>query len=136
MVILSIDKTLFTFNSLICMALINCKKCGCQMSDKSEACPICGMPVGADVNEYNKKLEAESTTPVETMPQQNNTMVSQGNQPADNVSENNPPATPPPPSQPKPEQPKKKKQNRIDYWHRGRSYCNSLGCSVFRNERQ
>lgn len=78
------------------------------MSDKSEACPICGMPVGADVNEYNKKLEAESTTPVETMPQQNNTMVSQGNQPADNVSENNPPATPPPPSQPKPEQPKKK----------------------------
>lgn len=27
------------------MAYITCKKCGCQMSDKSEACPVCGTPV-------------------------------------------------------------------------------------------
>lgn len=33
------------------------------MSDKSEACPMCGMPVGMDVEEYNKLLEAEKTTP-------------------------------------------------------------------------
>ena len=36
------------------MAYINCKKCGCQMSDKSEACPMCGTPVNADVEEINK----------------------------------------------------------------------------------
>lgn len=28
------------------MATFICKHCGCQMSDKSEACPVCGAPVG------------------------------------------------------------------------------------------
>lgn len=31
------------------MAFIECKKCGCQMSDKSEACPICGLAVGEEI---------------------------------------------------------------------------------------
>lgn len=41
------------------MAYINCKNCGCQMSDKSEACPMCGMPIDADVEEFRKQIEEE-----------------------------------------------------------------------------
>ena len=53
------------------MALINCKKCGCQMSDKSEACPLCGMPVGADVDEYNKKIETKTVIQAEVPSEMN-----------------------------------------------------------------
>lgn len=28
------------------MALIHCKECGAQISDKAQACPQCGAPVG------------------------------------------------------------------------------------------
>jgi len=31
------------------MAYITCKQCGCQMSDKSEACPVCGTPINQNV---------------------------------------------------------------------------------------
>lgn len=31
------------------MAYITCKQCGCQMSDKSEACPVCGAPVAENL---------------------------------------------------------------------------------------
>ena len=33
------------------MGYITCKHCGCQMSDKSEACPVCGNPVWEDVTQ-------------------------------------------------------------------------------------
>ena len=33
------------------MATLICKHCGCQMSDKSEACPVCGAPVGVNQQE-------------------------------------------------------------------------------------
>ena len=33
------------------MAYITCKNCGCQMSDKSEACPVCGISVGINQKE-------------------------------------------------------------------------------------
>ena len=92
------------------MALISCKKCGCQMSDKSEACPVCGTPVEANVDEHNKTQEVETTPPpLEPTTQQNNNEGSQTKQPETVSTENNPP-TPPPaaPSQPKLEQPKEK----------------------------
>ena len=50
------------------MALVNCKKCGCQMSDKSEACPMCGMPVGMDVVEYNKQMEKQQKEQGQVVP--------------------------------------------------------------------
>lgn len=69
------------------------------MSDKSEACPMCGMPVGMDVEEYNKLLEAEKTTPQQ---QDNNefpiTTPNEGEAPLGN-------AIIPPPA---PQEPKKK----------------------------
>ncbi len=71
------------------------------MSDKSEACPMCGTPVNADVEEITSvekqhKLEnpIANEQPMKTKEEAEPT-------------ENNPP-TPPSPSQPKPEQPKKK----------------------------
>ena len=33
------------------MAYITCKRCGCQMSDKSEACPVCGASVVEDTTQ-------------------------------------------------------------------------------------
>lgn len=33
------------------MAYITCKHCGCQMSDKSEACPVCGTSVAEDTTQ-------------------------------------------------------------------------------------
>ena len=33
------------------MAYITCKHCGCQMSDKSEACPVCGASVVEDATQ-------------------------------------------------------------------------------------
>lgn len=92
------------------MALISCKKCGCQMSDKSEACPVCGTPVEANVDEHNKTQEVETTPPpLEPTSQQNNTEVPQTKQPELVSPENKPPTPPSPaPEQPKPEQPKEK----------------------------
>lgn len=85
------------------MALINCKKCGCQMSDKSEACPVCGTPVEANVDEHDKTQEAKTTPPpLEPTPQQNNNEASQTKLPEPVSPENNPPTPPlPTPSQPK-----------------------------------
>ena len=42
------------------MAFISCKKCGCQMSDKSEACPICGTPV--DMYPDSKSTEEQGAS--------------------------------------------------------------------------
>ena len=80
------------------------------MSDKSEACPMCGTPVDANVEEHNKAQEAKTTPPpLEPTAQQNNNETPRTKQPEAVSSENNPPTPPPPtPSKPKPEQPKKK----------------------------
>lgn len=73
------------------------------MSDKSEACPVCGTLVEANVDEHNKTQEAETTPPpLEPTPQQNNNEGSQTKQPEPVSPENNPPTPPlPTPSQPK-----------------------------------
>ena len=43
------------------MAYITCKNCGCQMSDKSEACPLCGTPVGEDVTQKGDAVVESNT---------------------------------------------------------------------------
>lgn len=60
------------------------------MSDKSEACPMCGMPVGMDVEEYNIQLEAN-----EAKTQQNNKEFSIAN-PNESETPLNKPITAPP----------------------------------------
>lgn len=75
------------------------------MSDKSEACPVCGTLVGADVEEINKPTVEEQPKPENPIPNEQPMKTKEEAEP----TENNPP-TPPPstPSKPKPEQPKKK----------------------------
>ena len=60
------------------MAYITCKHCGCQMSDKSEACPVCGASVVEDdsqkediVNTIDDK-EQESTHTIAKATNKNN----------------------------------------------------------------
>ena len=57
------------------MAYITCKQCGCQMSDKSEACPLCGTPVGEDVTQKgNAVVESntqETTSSIQTAKHRN-----------------------------------------------------------------
>ena len=48
------------------MSLISCRNCGCQMSDKSEACPMCGMPIDANVEEYRKVVEEKNNLNTKT----------------------------------------------------------------------
>ena len=56
------------------MAYIYCKSCGTQMSDKSEACPMCGSPISQMIcpderqtncpqekNSYNKWFHTQNS---------------------------------------------------------------------------
>ena len=75
------------------------------MSDKSEACPMCGTPVDANVEEINKLSVEEQHKPENPIPNEQPMKTKEEAEP----TENNPPTPPPPtPSKPKPEQPKKK----------------------------
>lgn len=62
------------------MAYITCKHCGCQMSDKSEACPVCGASVVEDATQKedtntNLNDNIEETTPSETKPKHRNWLL-------------------------------------------------------------
>lgn len=75
------------------------------MSDKSEACPICGTPVNADVEEINKTSVEKQHKPENPIANEQPMKTKEEAEP----TENYPPTPPSPsPSQPKPEQPKKK----------------------------
>jgi ribosomal protein L37E len=42
------------------MALINCKECGKQVSDKAESCPHCGAPMKSPANSNNKSQQTDT----------------------------------------------------------------------------
>lgn len=44
------------------MAYIICKHCGCQMSDKSEACPVCGASINDNEEAPSITIESERTS--------------------------------------------------------------------------
>lgn len=46
------------------MEYIKCKKCGCQMSTLSEACPVCGLSVNEDAGE-DKQEQVDVKTQIE-----------------------------------------------------------------------
>lgn len=57
------------------MAYITCKHCGCQMSDKSEACPVCGAPVAEDPTQKEGTITASNDSqqePISSAPQAKN----------------------------------------------------------------
>lgn len=43
------------------MGYITCKKCGCEMSDKSEACPVCGATVGESLASETEQIQKTET---------------------------------------------------------------------------
>jgi len=45
------------------MAYITCKQCGCQMSDKSEACPVCGSPVKGNIEDLSSNDRKNDSSP-------------------------------------------------------------------------
>lgn len=45
------------------MAYITCKQCGCQMSDKSEACPVCGAPVRGNIEDLSFNDRKNDSSP-------------------------------------------------------------------------
>jgi len=63
------------------MSYITCKQCGCQMSDKSEACPVCGTLVGEEsVQKGNFAVEPnnntqEATTSIQTTKTRNRNLL-------------------------------------------------------------
>lgn len=65
------------------------------MSDKSEACPMCGMPIGMDLEEFNKQNEVQQQTPEVSV--QNEPPVNNGVETAPNSTGNNESAVPPAP---------------------------------------
>lgn len=48
------------------MAYITCKHCGCQMSDKSEACPICGASINDNEETPSITVESKRTSSSKT----------------------------------------------------------------------
>lgn len=65
------------------------------MSDKSEACPVCGTPVNADVEETNKPSVEEQPKPVNPVP--NEQLMDTKGETAHAPAENNASTTTPPP---------------------------------------
>lgn len=50
------------------MAYITCKKCGSQMSDKSEICPLCGWPAGSQPRpDENRQVGSEQLSKGQAM---------------------------------------------------------------------
>ena len=44
------------------MALIRCKKCGNLASSRAKACPICGEPIAADVEQQGAEVAPQAKT--------------------------------------------------------------------------
>ena len=60
---------LLDFQLIIDMALLTCPDCGNRVSDKADACPVCGKPVARILEELSCTVKPRSETLQDTIPQ-------------------------------------------------------------------